>query len=64
MLIRRRLVWRPSSVLFYKSPIAYLREFMLRPGYADMNEHWRDLEQYNDPVNQEPIGCDFYDFAM
>jgi hypothetical protein len=48
----------------YKSPIAYLREHMLRPGYATMNEHWRDRNQQYDTRSGEQIGCDFYDFSI
>jgi hypothetical protein len=62
--IRQHLVWKPNWLLMYKSPIEYLNEFMLRPGYASLNEHWRDRVQQFDPFTGEAIGCDFYDFSI
>jgi hypothetical protein len=62
--IRGLLVWKPQWLLMYKSPEAYMREFMLRPNYADMNEHWRNRPPQFDPVTGEEIGCDFYDFGV
>jgi hypothetical protein len=64
MVIRRQLRWKPQWLLMYKSPIAYPREHMLRPGYATMNEHWRYRNQQYDTQSRERIGCDFYDFSI
>jgi hypothetical protein len=62
--IRRLLTWKPSWLLYYKSPIAYIRECMTRVNYPDMNEQWRNREPYFHPVTGEEIGCDFYDFGV
>jgi hypothetical protein len=64
LVIRRQLRWKPHWLLMYKSPISYLREHMLRPGYATMNEHWRGRNQQYDTQSGERIGCDFYDFGI
>jgi hypothetical protein len=62
--IRRLLTWKPNWLLYYKSPIAYIREYMLRPTYPDMNEQWRLRPPYYHEDTDEEIGCDFYDFAV
>jgi hypothetical protein len=64
MVIRRQLRWKPQWLLMDNSPISYLREHMLRPGYAKMNEHWRDRNLQYDTQSRERIGCDFYDFSI